>query len=156
MKKYLMDFFHSDLGDKFEKASRLLLLIVIIVCCFYVVISTISLFPEIINKTEGSNLGILLKSLQKNWYLSFLLSFLITYLCFIIWMFFVLILKFKINKTIFKKAFLSSLGVFLITFIFIFILASTKPSNNTIVFSALSAIGTSISFCYTLFNNSKE
>lgn len=155
MKKNLKDLFLTDLGNKIEKITKSFLVITIVVCFLYVCVSTYTKFPHILMKTEGSNLGLLLKSLQENWFLSFLLSFLVTYLIFIFWMLFILILNFNHTIKILKISLLCSLGVFLITFIFVFILASTNPSNNTIVFSALSAIGTSISFCYTVFNNNK-
>jgi hypothetical protein len=155
MKKNLKDLFLTDLGNKIEKITKSFLVITIVVCFLYVCVSTYTKFPQILMKTEGSNLGLLLKSLQENWFLSFLLSFLVTYLIFIFWMLFILILNFNHTIKILKISLLCSLGVFLITFIFVFILASTNPSNNTIVFSALSAIGASISFCYTVFNNNK-
>lgn len=155
MKKIINYFNIESFGDLVLKIAKIIFLLAFSICIPSVIYTTMEHFPNMIEETRGSNLGLLLQSLQKNWLISFIFSFIITYLSFAFWMFFALIFNLNTSKKFFKTSFFCTFGIFTITFIFIFILASTKPSNNTIVFSVLSALGTSISFCYTVFNNNK-
>lgn len=155
MKKKLNLFSNDSFANLVKIIGYSFLVIACIGSAFYVINEMLSLYPKLLDTTKDTNLGLLLQSFKENGVLCFLLSLVITYLFFVFWLLLTLFFKLYANKNYLHITILCTLGILIITFIFLFLLASTKPSNNTIVFSILSAIGTAISFCYTIFINNK-
>lgn len=121
--------------------------------------STISFFntfkPYLYKNMKNSNLEILIEAIQSHWKIGYGTS--ITVAFFIISTI-TLIASFTniIFKPIYVKLILVCyLGIIPIIFIFSLVLAATEPSDTTLIFSILSAIGASIAFCITVFKNHK-
>lgn len=108
-------------------------------------------FQWILKESQNTSLGIIIESLINNWKLCILISFIITN-TFICLLAVITSITNIINPSLYLKIlFFSYSGVFPIIFVFVLLLSSTKPSDATIIFSTLSAIGASIVFCYSIF-----
>ncbi|MCD8832739.1 hypothetical protein K2V58_00260 [Staphylococcus arlettae] len=152
----IINFFHNDrLADIVLIIVYLFVIFSCIGSAFYVIYEMLNLYPKILNRAKDTNLGLLLQSFKDNGLFCLLLSLVITYLFSVFWVVVTFVYNLNENKNYIQITLLCILGVYLITFIFLFLLASTTPSNSTIVFSTLSTIGASISFCYTVFINNR-
>ncbi|MBM2657574.1 hypothetical protein [Staphylococcus pseudoxylosus] len=110
-----------------------------------------------INKEAShTNLGILVNALQNNWLIGAQVSFTIVILSVAVISFLGSITKLLAKPLYLKLLFFCYVGVPVIVFIFTIVLLSTKPSDTTIIFSVLSAIGASIAFCFTVYMSLKR
>ncbi|MEB6060829.1 hypothetical protein MXL22_06935 [Staphylococcus pseudoxylosus] len=110
-----------------------------------------------INKeASNTNLGILVNALQNNWLIGVQVSFTLVLLSVAVISFLGSITKLLAKPLYLKLLFFCYVGVPIIVFIFTMVLLSTKPSDTTIIFSVLSAIGASIAFCFTVYMSLKK
>lgn len=114
------------------------------------------IFPWILKTSKGSSLGLIIEGFQNYSEICFAISFLITFFIFSGWLMISALLNIIISSKHLFLSFVCTLGIFPILFIFTLILASTKPSDLTLIISVLSAIGGCISFCYGVFKNNNN
>lgn len=112
--------------------------------------------PYISKNASNTNLGILVHALQNNWKIGLQVSIMMSCLSLAIIGFVASISNLLFKPLYLKLVVFSYLGVLPIVFIFTIVLVSTKPSDTTLIFSILSAIGASIAFCFTVFKSLKE
>lgn len=140
--------------------STLILRAIVFLNAIIVISALISLiknsYPLLQEKTANTNLGILLNALQNNSLISLLVAFIIVGFIFSIIALLCSFTNLIHNKIIIKLYFICFVGVLPITFLFTLVLMSTKPSDTTLIFSILSAIGASITFCFTMYNSLKK
>lgn len=110
-----------------------------------------------INKeASNTNLGILVNALQNNWLIGAQVSFTLVLLSVSVVSFFGSITKLLAKPLYLKLLLFSYIGVSTIVFIFTMVLVSTKPSDTTLIFSILSAIGASMAFCFTIYKSLRK
>ncbi|MEB7863869.1 hypothetical protein NGC65_00235 [Staphylococcus xylosus] len=114
------------------------------------------IFPWILKTSKGSSLGLIIEGFQNYSEMCIVISFLITYFVFCGWLMISAFLNFNISSKHLFLSFVCTLGIFPILFLFTLILASTKPSDLTLIISVLSAIGGCITFCYGVFKNNSN
>ncbi|RIM77929.1 hypothetical protein BU121_07665 [Staphylococcus xylosus] len=114
------------------------------------------IFPWILETSKGSNLGLIIEGFQNYSVICVVISFLITFFIFSGWLIISTLLNLNISSKHLFLSFVCTLGIFPILFIFTLILASTKPSDLTLIVSLLSAIGGCITFCYGVFKNNNN
>ncbi|WP_427706231.1 hypothetical protein AAA453_14890 [Staphylococcus sp. Mo2-6] len=127
------------------------------VCIFYNFFKYAKLTILNINKeASNTNLGIIVTALQNNWLIGVQVSFTLVLLSLAVIFFWGSVTKLLTKPLFLKLLFFCYVGVPIIVFIFTIVLLSTKPSDTTIIFSILSAIGASIAFCFTVYMSLKK
>lgn len=110
-----------------------------------------------VNKeASNTNLGILVNALQNNWQIGAQVSFTVVILSVAVVSFLGSVTKLLAKPLYLKLLFFSYAGVPFIVFIFTIVLVSTKPSDTTLIFSILSALGASMVFCFTVYKSLKK
>ncbi|MDW4093853.1 hypothetical protein QI297_03010 [Staphylococcus saprophyticus] len=113
-------------------------------------------FSYLIEESSNTNLGVLLNALKDNWKLGLYVAFLVSGFSATILGLIASLTQLMFKKLWVKLILFSYFGVIPIVFIFTMVLLSTKPSDTTIIFSVLSAIGASIAFCFTVYMSLKR
>lgn len=143
-------------AKKGHKILRVLLFIGSIIFLIFSISFLNNDYLYIREQSKGSNLDVLFDAIESNWLLSFKISFIVINFSLFIIYFIASLTTMLWSKKFIVCIVLCYLGVFPIVFIFTLILASTKPSETTIVFSVFSCISACIAFCFSVFSSYKK
>lgn len=147
------DFLTTPLGFIVFRIIILLLTVSTFISLLVIIKET---FPYINESSKNTNLGVLISSLQNNWKAGALVSFIMCGISLVIIGITATLTNLISNPLWIKLIAFSYFGVMPIVFIFTMVLISTKPSDNTLIFSILSAIGASTAFCFTVYMSLKK
>lgn len=115
---------------------------------------------SILEKAPGSNFALLFKTLNEFWFDSLFFSIGLAGVALVVFGIYFALTNYKYeyisSKEYFLKILLTFVLVTFISFIFVIIMAATKPENSSIIFSLFSYIGSIIIFMYTVFSKDKK
>lgn len=115
---------------------------------------------SILEKAPNSNFALLLNTFHNFWFDSLFFSFGLAGVAYVIAGIYFALTNYKYehisSKEYILKILLTFVLVTFISFIFVIIMAATKPENSSIIFSLFSYIGSIIIFMYNVFFKDKK